>query len=182
MPPSISHLVYTLIGFAWPVFGLVFLILLCSTDWFAVNVAQLFPLAVIFALAVGHCLAFALESDLATRAAYFFKNGLPLIYYRRFALVFEPAAVVDDGQTDEPPACYGQVALLIGRRRVLFEAVDELYLTFLGTLEVRSFASCGQVFEKIEKERNEAVAQSVVNRPDVLVRIPLSIDHFSKSR
>jgi tetratricopeptide (TPR) repeat protein len=175
LPPSISHLVYTLIGFAWPVFGLVFLILLCSTDWFAVNVAQLFPLAVLFALAVGHCLAFVLESDLATRAAYFFKNGLPLIYYRRFALVFEPAAVVDDGQTDEPPACYGQAALLIGRRRVLFEAVDELYLTFLGTLEVRSFASCGQVFEKSEKERNEAVAQSVVNRPDVLVRIPLSI-------
>lgn len=174
MPPSLSHLVYTLIGFAWPVFGLVFLILLCSTDWFAVNVAQLFPLAVIFALAVGHCLAFVLESDLATRAAYFFKNGLPLIYYRRFALVFEPAAVVEDGQTDEQ-TCYGQAALLIGRRRVLFEAVDELYLTFLGTLEVRSFASCGQVFEKSEKERNEAVAQSVVNRPDVLVRIPLSI-------
>lgn len=174
MPPSLSHLVYTLIGFAWPVFGLVFLILLCSTDWFAVNVAQLFPLAVIFALAVGHCLAVVLESDLATRAAYFFKNGLPLIYYRRFALVFEPAAVVEDGQTDEQ-TCYGQAALLIGRRRVLFEAVDELYLTFLGTLEVRSFASCGQVFEKSEKERNEAVAQSVVNRPDVLVRIPLSI-------
>ncbi|MBP9811147.1 hypothetical protein KBF38_22775, partial [bacterium] len=187
MPPSLSHLVYTLIGFAWPVFGLVFLILLCSTEWFAFNVVQFFPLAVLFALVVGHSLAVSLESDLATRAVYFFKNGLPLVFYRRFALVFEPAAASATfaGSTNDLTACFGQPALLIGRRRVLFEAVDELYLTFLGTLEVRSFSSCGQVFEKIEAakteaqetegEKSEASAQSAVNRPDVLVRIPLSI-------
>lgn len=176
MPPSLSHLVYTLIGFAWPVFGAVFLVLLCSTDWFAVNAVQFFPLAVIFALLVGHCLALALESDRATRAFYFFKNGLPLIYYRRFALIFEPVATtLIDGQTEKSAICYGQPALLIGRRRVLFEAVDELYLTFLGTLEVRSFASCGQVFAKEEAEKTNPVASSAVNKPDVLVRIPLSI-------
>jgi hypothetical protein len=83
---------------------------------------------------------------------------LPLIYYRRFALVFEPA-VADSGliltsrTVDKAAECYGQPALLIGRRRVLFEAVDELYLTFLGTLEVRSFASCGQVFAKIKLKK-----------------------------
>ncbi|MDP3509911.1 MAG: hypothetical protein Q8T09_18210 [Candidatus Melainabacteria bacterium] len=188
LPPSFSHLVYTLIGFAWPVFGLLFLILLCSTDWFAINVAQLFPLAVLCALVVGHCLAMALESDLTTRAVYFFKNGIPLIYYRRFALVFEPAVAALG--TEESAACYGKPALLIGRRRVLFEAVDELYLTFLGTLEVRSFAACGQVFAKIEAEKMaaektevakteapkiDAEIQSATNGPDVLVRIPLSI-------
>ncbi len=181
MPPSLSHLVYTLIGFAWPVFGVVFLVLLCSTSWFALNVVQLFPLAVVFALLMGHCLALALESNLATKAAYFFKNGLPLIFYRRFAFVYEPTSSTShssdpsSGQsatsaTDRAALCYGQPALLIGHRRVLFEAVDELYLTFLGTLEVRSFASCGQVFAKAEKA--EATA---LNRPDVLVRIPLSI-------
>ncbi|MDQ5935230.1 MAG: hypothetical protein QG574_2536 [Cyanobacteriota bacterium erpe_2018_sw_21hr_WHONDRS-SW48-000092_B_bin.40] len=181
MPPSLSHLVYTLIGFAWPVFGVVFLVLLCSTAWFAVNVVQLFPLAVVFALLVGHCLAMTLESDLATRAAYFFKNGLPLIFYRRFALVYEPASSNSpdsrpnsdepaNSATDKAAECYGHPALLIGRRRVLFEAVDELYLTFLGTLEVRSFASCGLVFAKADE-----AAASAVNRPDVFVRIPLSI-------
>lgn len=176
-----------MIGFAWPVFGLIFLILLCSTDWFAVNVAQLFPLAVLFALVVGHCLAVSLESDLATRAAYFFKNGLPLIYYRRFALVYEPSSSSGsnsgdpaNGPAEKAAVCYGHPALLIGRRRVLFEVVDELYLTFLGTLEVRSFASCGRVFEKAEAEKTEPsktepVSPSAVNRPDVLVRIPLSI-------
>ncbi len=180
MPPSLSHLVYTLIGFAWPVFGVVFLLLLCSTAWFALNIVQFFPLAVVFALLVGHCLAIALESDLATRAAYFFKNGLPLIFYRRFALVYEPTSSNSPDSSpnsgepanggDSTAACYGHPALLIGHRRVLFEAVDELYLTFLGTLEVRSFASCGLVFAKAD----EAEA-STVNRPDVLVRIPLSI-------
>lgn len=177
MPPSLSHLVYTLIGFAWPVFGVVFLVLLCSTAWFALNVVQLFPVAVVFALLVGHCLAMTLESDLATRAAYFFKNGLPLIFYRRFALVYESISSAGpnsdepaNSATDKAAECYGHPALLIGRRRVLFEAVDELYLTFLGTLEVRSFASCGLVFAKADE-----AAASAVNRPDVLVRIPLSI-------
>lgn len=175
MPPSLSHLVYTLIGFAWPVFGVVFLVLLCSTAWFALNLVQLFPVAVVFALLLGHCLALAIESDLATRAAYFFKNGLPLIFYRRFALVYElnSSNSPDTGEAANASAgasaCYGHPALLIGRRRVLFEAVDELYLTFLGTLEVRSFASCGRVFAKADE------AASAVNRPDVLVRIPLSI-------
>lgn len=163
--PSYSHLVYTLIGFAWPVFGVIFLVLLCSTDWFAVNVAQFFLLAVFFALVIGHCLAVVLESNLVTRACYFFKNGLPLIFYRRFALIFEPASQAD---TSPSTPSYGQPALLIGQKRVLFNAVDELYLTFLGTLEVRSFASSGRVFDEVEQG-------AIANRPDVLVRIPLSI-------
>ncbi|CAN5528888.1 hypothetical protein BH11CYA1_BH11CYA1_05960 [soil metagenome] len=157
-------MVYTLIGFAWPVFGVVFLVLLCSTEWFAIDVAQFFLLAVLFALSVGHCLALALESDLVTRAVYFFKGGLPLIFYRRFALVFEPKS----DESDQAAAAYGQPALLIGRRRLMLGAVDELYLTFLGTLEVRSFASSGKVSAG-------AHGSEATNKPDVLLRIPLSI-------
>jgi hypothetical protein len=123
--------------------------------------------------------------DLGERSGYpgrlLFKNGLPLIFYRRFALVYEPASSNSpdsrpnsdepaNSATDKAAECYGHPALLIGRRRVLFEAVDELYLTFLGTLEVRSFASCGLVFAKADE-----AAASAVNRPDVFVRIPLSI-------
>jgi hypothetical protein len=60
LPPSFSHLVYTLIGFAWPVFGLVFLDfalfhrLVCRQCRSTVP-----PGRALCALIVGHCLAVA---------------------------------------------------------------------------------------------------------------------------
>ena len=49
IPPQLSSSIYTIIGFAWPVFGCVFIKLLCSTDWFALKIIPFFPLAVLLA-------------------------------------------------------------------------------------------------------------------------------------
>ncbi len=184
--PSLSHKIYTLIGFAWPVFGIIFLTLLCSTDWFGVNLVQLVPVAVVSALALGHAIALALESSWATRGAYFFKQGMPLIFYRHMATIVAPGAFTENIAVPEEPgghySGYGQPAIVFGLKRVLFEAVDELYLTFLGTLEVRSYVSAGHVFagESDNTSNNQSQSDEPLNRPDVLVRLPLSILNQSK--
>jgi len=186
--PSLSHKIYTLIGFAWPVFGVIFLTLLCTTDWFAVSMVQFTPVVVAGSLAIGHCIALALESTWATKGAYFFKHGMPLIFYRHMATIVAPGAYTEN-VTDGPIAVtghysgYGQPAIVFALKRVLFEAVDELYLTFLGTLEVRSYVSAGHVFAgESEKVSSTAAETETINRPDVLVRLPLSILNQSQQK
>lgn len=181
--PSVAHTVYTLIGFAWPAFGVIFLTLLCSTDWFAVNIVWYAPVAIVASLAIGHIIAMALESNAATRLFYFFKHGSPLLFYRRFASVIEPKA------SDAAASAVleiGHPAITFGHRRVLFEAVDELYLTFLGTLELRSYAASGHVFERaLEHVDGQALSnteEALLNRPDVLLRVPLSILNLSEQK
>lgn len=166
IPPQLSSSIYTIIGFAWSVFGCIFITLLCSTDWFALKIIPFFPLVVLLALLLGHLIALFLESDRVTSFCYFFKRGMPLIFYRRFAFVEEPAAAgADATKTDGDFS--GKAAITFGQRRVLLSAVDELYLTLLGTLEIRSYAASGRL-----EPRGGGAA---VNRPDILVKVPLSV-------
>ena len=147
--PTLSHQVYTLIGFAWPVFGLIFLLLLCLNQWFCwpVPLYWLFVPACLVALGGGHLIALVLESRLITRAFYFFKGGLPLLFYRRFADI-------------------GVESITFGDRRILLSAVDALSLTLLGQLEIRSYATSGRV---------AAADGRASNRADVLARAPLGV-------
>ena len=167
IPPQLSSSIYTIIGFAWPVFGCVFITLLCSTDWFALKIIPFFPLAVLLALLIGHLVASFLESERVTSFCYFFKRGMPLIFYRRFAFVEEPMVAGADGEAQADSDLYGKAAITFGQRRVLLSAVDELYLTLLGTLEIRSYAASGRL-----EPRGGGPA---VNRPDILVKVPLSV-------
>lgn len=164
MPPLLSSSIYTIIGFAWPVFGFIFICLLCTPEWFGLKLIWFFPLAVLLCLALGHCLATLFESDAVTSLCYFFKRGMPLIFYRRFAFVEEA-----EKETAVDPAAAqfkGQPAITFGQRRVLLSAIDELFLTFLGTLEIRSYAASGRLSRKD--------GAGAVNKPDVLVKVPLS--------
>lgn len=146
---NLSHQVYTTVGIAWPVFGFVFIVLLCSTFWFSLEPLYIFPLLCISALFVGNLLARLLASDLVTRAVRFFKRGQPLILFKKF-LDLELRA------SDQ-----ALVAFTLGRRRILMTSVDELYLTMLGTLEIRSFAVSGSPDNKHDV--------------DVVLRLPLSV-------
>ncbi|MBS1996588.1 MAG: tetratricopeptide repeat protein [Cyanobacteria bacterium SZAS LIN-2] len=180
--PSISHRIYTLIGFAWPSFGFLFLILLCDSDWFALPfpIQWLFPAVCLLALAMGHLIAMGLESSVTTRALDYFRRGMPLIFYRRFAVLQEPpelrkndeeAQVQGDkltSSTPSEPVGRGEAAIVFGARRVLLSAVDELHLTFLGSLEIKSYAASGRVFTSADQSQS-----GPSNKPDLLVRFPL---------
>ena len=72
-----------------------------------------------------------------------------------------------DGEAQADSDLYGKAAITFGQRRVLLSAVDELYLTLLGTLEIRSYAASGRL-----EPRGGGPA---VNRPDILVKVPLSV-------
>jgi tetratricopeptide (TPR) repeat protein len=165
MAPALSHSIYTLIGFAWPAFGMLFLILLCSSDWFALSfpIQWLFPLVCLFALLLGHLTAMALESRAVTEALYFFRRGMPLIFYRRFAVLQTKAAGGGAGALER-----GQPAIVFGAKRVLLSAVDELYLTFLGVLEIKSYAASGRVVKA-----EATVGNAPLNKADLLARVPI---------
>jgi tetratricopeptide (TPR) repeat protein len=167
--PALSHRIYTLIGFAWPAFGLIFLVLLCSTDWFALPMPiwQLFVPACLIALALGHIVALVLESGRTTAMLYYFRRGMPLIFYQRFAVLQEPGAATAAAPIGEP-------AIVFGGRRILFSAVDELYLTFLGVLEIKSYAASGRVKSAAGSDKGAGSGPApALNKADLLVRVPI---------
>lgn len=165
LKPSLSHRVYTTVGIAWPVFGFLFLTLLCGTFWFSLEPLYVFPFFAFFCLFVGHFLAVILESGAVTRAVRFLKHGQPLIYFNRFlSLELEKVGTASDDVRLK--------AIVLGQRRVLISAVSELYLTFLGTLEVRSAAVCG---DNAGLMGGKAV-------PDVVARLPLSTVDLEKQK
>lgn len=181
IPPVFSSAIYTIIGLAWPIFGCVFIYLLCDKTWhtFKFQIVQLFPLVVLFALIAAHFLAVCLESDRVTSLFYFFKRGMPLLFYRRFASVQEASdglspedkgaasdCAEDKSGSSGAISAYGSPAITFGTRRILLSCVDELYLTFLGTLEIRSYAASG----RLRKAGGETM-----NRADLIAKVPLSI-------
>jgi tetratricopeptide (TPR) repeat protein len=163
--PTLSHRIYTLIGFAWPAFGILFLILLCSSNWLALSfpINWLFPLVCLLALIIGHLTAMVLESRWVTNTLYFFRRGMPLLFYRRFAVVQMQATGAGTEALER-----GHPAIVFGAKRILLSAVDELHLTFLGVLEVRSYAASGKVL-------TAASGADLVpsNKADLLARVPI---------
>jgi hypothetical protein len=191
--PSLSHSIYTLIGFAWPAFGLVFLIMFCSSDWLALTfpVQWLFPLVCLLSLLLGHGTAMALESRAVTGWLYFFRRGMPLVFYRRFATLQEMATGAQAGGGDWARTSdgadassdlagggaanigakaleRGRPAIIFGAKRILLSAVDELHLTFLGMLEIRSYAASGKVFTAVATAND-----TPLNKADLVARIPI---------
>lgn len=158
LPASRSHSVYTVVGFAWPIFGFFFLVLLCTTGWFELEPLLFFPSLVLAALFFAHLLATFLESNLLTSWLRPWRNGQPLIFYRRFMRV---ETAVDKEETQV-------VSVLVGQRRILTSAVSELYLTLLGTLEIKSRAVSGGNSSEIV--------------PDVVARLPLSCLDLEKQK
>ena len=165
LAPALSHRIYVLIGFAWPAYGFLFLIMLCSNGWFALgfSIVWLFPLICFIALLLGHATAMILESRWMTSALYYFRRGMPLLFYRRFALVQTTTSGAGSDPLDR-----GRPAIIFGAKRILLSAADELYLTFLGALEIRSYTASGKVIAAGAK-----VGDAPLNKADLLARVPI---------
>lgn len=124
LPTSLSHRLYTLLGATFVVFEGVFLILWANDFWFRINLVLLALPVLLVACAVAHLFLCWQESPRGIAFfAWLFKGQAPITYRRWLSL--------DDS------------GIVVGSRRVIWEAIDGLTVTFLGNLQIRSFALSG---------------------------------------
>jgi tetratricopeptide (TPR) repeat protein len=139
LPASASHRLLALIGTTFVLFEIVFLFFYSENFWFDYNVVPWGIPVVLLVAGAAHLFLTFLESNYTTRRFWFFLQGKPLVVYRRWL------ALSDDG-------------LAYGMKHVLFEAIDEVNLTFFGNLMILSRRTCGPNAE----------------RPDILVKFPFA--------
>jgi len=128
LPASRGHQLLTLVGFSVLVFGLVFVYLMADKFWFSLDIRWLGIPVMLVAAAVGHFLLKGLQSDAACALLFPIWRGKPPVFYTRFV------ELDSDGFT-------------CGIRHIRWSAVDGLFLTFFGNLEIRSDAFSGTVFK-----------------------------------
>lgn len=122
------HQGYTLIGFAFLVFEMGFLLLYTNTFWFDVDLIWLGAPAAMLAMVVAHFILLWLEGPGGCRFfAFIFRRKPPLVY-RRWMRLNDPE--YDPGIT-------------FGERHLVWQAIDEIELTFWGNLLLSSRSLCG---------------------------------------
>jgi tetratricopeptide (TPR) repeat protein len=125
---SKGHRLLTLIGFSFLLFEIIFVYLYSDKFWFSLDIRWLGIPTVLLVAAISHFILKALQSNFACRAFYWLWKGKPPVPYTRWVDV------------DANGFKYGI-------RRIEFAAIDELFLTFFGNLELRSDAYDGPVFK-----------------------------------
>lgn len=140
LPTSKGHQWLALIGAAFVLFEIVFIGFYSNNFWFSLNLVWWGLPAVAGALVAGHLLLMFAESDRGCRVVSAVWRGKPPLTYRRWL------RIDDDG-------------FRFGTRHVQWQVVDEVGLTWLGNLEIKSRAICGN-------------SQS---KPDVIFKFPFAV-------
>jgi len=154
---SPAHRAYTLIKFAYPLFGYAIFIVFWGSDfWFAQDLSGYGIAIVILVLVIAHLGITMLESERCCRFFIPVLNGRPLLsYFKWLELVDFPeesagdkaepiagnetaASTLDDKQSRQP-------YIQSGLRRISIASIDELHLSFFGNLVFRSRALCGSL-------------------------------------
>lgn len=128
LPASQAHRLLTLIGFSFILFEIIFVFLYSDKFWFSLDIRWLGIPVILLTAAVAHFILRAGQSDRACKLLFPIWKGKPPIAYLRWI------AIDADG-------------FIYGIRHINWHAVDELFLTFFGNLEVRSDAFSGAVFK-----------------------------------
>jgi hypothetical protein len=125
LPTSTGHQILTLIGAGFLCFEFVFLVAYFDQSWFALD-GRFFGIpAVLLSVLVAHFLLLFAESRRACRWFSLIFKGKPAVAYRKWLQL-------------------GETGFLFGLKQVRYLAVDELELTLLGNLVVKSKAVCGE--------------------------------------
>jgi hypothetical protein len=139
-PCSVGHQLLAVVGATFLLFEIVFIDLYSDNFWFSLNIQWLgVPTVLIIAL-LAHLLLLSLESRMACRWLRFIWQGRPPIVYRRWL------AVDDTGIT-------------FGLRHLKWDAIDELTLTWLGNLQIKSRLLCGDGSDT----------------PDIVLKLPFGV-------
>lgn len=134
---SLGHRLFTLVGFTYSLFAFLFFILYFQTFWFNYDLSSLGLPAVLLLVVAAHFIVSFIESDRVCRWLSLIWKGKPVICYRKWLTLNESG-------------------ITYGVKHVRWSAIDEVELTWLGNLVLRSRAVCG-----VEEER-----------PDIVLKIP----------
>jgi hypothetical protein len=128
LPASKGHQLLTLIGFSFIFFEIIFVFLYSDKFWFSLDIRWLGIPAILIIAALSHFILLGLQSKTICALVSPLWKGKPLVAYTRWLSVDE------DGFT-------------YGIRHIKWSAVDEMFLTLFGNLEIRSDAFSGPVFK-----------------------------------
>lgn len=144
---SLSHRILAVVGTSFLCFEFLFLILFCDNSWFKIDISLLgIPIMLAVNLAVFYLLK-AAETKFVCRILSPIWKGKPPVAFMKWVRI-------------------EQTGISFGIRQVTFEAMDELDLTILGNLIVKSWAICG---------RNSS-------EPDVVFKLPFGIADFKTQK
>lgn len=124
LPASKAHQLLALIGTTFIFFEIIFVELYSDNFWFSLDISWIGIPAVLVCAVLAHFFLKFIESDRVCRWLYFLWKGKPVLIYSRWT------------ELDSTGFSYGI-------RHVQWNAVDELFLTFFGNLEIRSYSLSG---------------------------------------
>lgn len=121
---SLSHQIFTLLGFSFLCFELLFLFMYFDSFWFSLNLSFTGVLAILIVCLAAHLLLKLLETNLSCKVfAFIFKGKAPVTYQKWIQ-------IENDG-------------FRFGIRHLRWDAISELELSWFGNLIVKSRAICG---------------------------------------
>jgi tetratricopeptide (TPR) repeat protein len=172
---NLSHQLFVLISSAFLIFEFLFLILYSSNFWFAVDLLPWGIPAALFSLALAHFTLMWAESRFGCEFFRPFYKGEPPISYRKWIFVSaedEAAAIAQDVSN------YASTGFFrYGTKQVLWQAVDQLDLTFWGNLLIKTRSISGP--SQIEQKGKESID---ANPPYLVGRIPLGVASLTDQR
>lgn len=144
LPTTISHQILTLVGSAFICFELIFLTMYFEQSWFPVDLIAYGLPSILCCVIFAHFLLLFAESNLSCRWLSFIFKGKPPVAYKKWL------RLEDD-------------SIVYGIKHLRWEALDELELTFMGNLVVKSRLLCG----------------SHSKQPDKVLKFPFGIADFA---
>lgn len=123
---SKAHQLLALIGMTFVLFEIIFVQLYSDNFWFNFDISPFGIPAILLVAGAAHGLLLILQSDRVSRFLYPLLLGKPPLLYTRWLRLEKEG-------------------FRYGIRTVQWKAVDELFLTFFGNLEIRSYVLSGNV-------------------------------------
>ena len=157
LKPSLGHSGFALISFNFALFELIFLNMFSDKFWFAVDVQWLGPLVVMLLYPLAHCILRWQESDFGCNLfSIIWKQKPPIVYLKWVSL----------NDTLFPPG------IRFGNKHVGWSVIDEVELTLLGNLVLKSRALSGaqRSLQVPLKKFEEKLVQ-----PQVVLKIPFGV-------
>jgi hypothetical protein len=150
VPTTRAHSAFTLITCAFFVFEFFFVVMYSDKFWFDVDVRWLGIPFVFVAMGIAHLLLKFLESSRGCDALSFIWKGKPPAVYTRLVRV---------NDANFPPG------IRFGNKNLAWDAIDEVDLSFLGNLVLRSRAVC----------RLKVSRWKLFSAPDVVLKFPFGM-------